>query len=114
MQPAPGARPKVRSWKDVQLIISSISVAVTLGLWSLWASREKTAAAVEAEAALPSVADTPATGPMLLPGQTLYLAGPTPQANAPVSIQEKRKHRRGGNGGGGGGGGGADAATGSS
>jgi len=113
MRPAPGARTKVRSWKDVQLIISSMSVAVTLGLWSLWAAREKTAAAVQAEAALPSVSGTPATGPTLLPGQTIYLAGPTPQAQNQVSVKEKRKHRRGGDGGGGGGGG-ADAATGSS
>ncbi len=95
MQPAPIARPKARNWKDVQLIISSVSVALSLGLWSWWASREKTES-LPTETPLPpteAVTETPV--PMLLPGQVLYLSNATPQTNAPVVNQEKPKRAQG-------------------
>jgi uncharacterized membrane protein YgcG len=119
MQGTPVGRSKPRNWKDVQLIISSISVALSLGLWSTWASRDKAEAAPAApKATMPTTEAVTATPmPLLLPGQILYLATAGPQTNAPVSSEQKPKRRKGGDGGGGGGGGGggaADAGTGSS
>jgi hypothetical protein len=122
MQTAPVPRRKVRNWKDVQLIVSSISVAVTLGLWSLWASREKPAPPVVVDTLEPSepTVTATATEPLMLPGQVIYLGAATPQAAAPVANQtnlDQPRHpkgRGGGRGGGGGGGGGANASTGSS
>jgi uncharacterized membrane protein YgcG len=119
MQPGAGPRGKVRSWKDVQLIISSIAVALSLGLWSTWASRAKPDEVVEAATPLPEI-PTPTPAPiMLLPGQILYLSTASPQSNAPLANQEQPRRRKGGDGeggggGGGGGGGAADAGTGSS
>ena len=105
---------KTRKWTDVQLIISSISMAVTLGIWSLLASREKMTARVPGEASLQTQSDAAVVpAAMLLPGETLYLNGIAPKAPTPVLLQARPNRRRGGGAGGGGGGGGG-ASTGSS
>lgn len=117
MQPGAGTPRKARSWKDAQLIISSISLGLTLGLWGLWSAREKHVSGVQDEAVLPErpVTAAPEPEPMLVPGQTLYLMAPAPQSTSTVSNQEQPKRRnRDKGGGGGGGGGGANAGTGSS
>ena len=119
MQPGTGAPRKARNWKDVQLIVSSIAMALTLGLWGVWASREKGMASIQGEskslpAPEPKVVEV---GPMLMPGQTLYLMTPAPQSSSQVSTQQNRRRRDKGDGrgdGGGGGGGGGNASTGSS
>jgi hypothetical protein len=88
-----------KGWADVQLIIGSISIAFTLGFWSLFTSREKTVSGVSAMAAMPSQPDPVAAAPLtLLPGQKLLFAGTAPQVS-PVVTNTKR--RRGGGGGGG-------------
>ena len=112
MQAGAGTPRKARNWKDAQLIISSISLALTLGLWGLWSSREKNVSGVQGEAVVPSQPETAMPDPMLLPGQTLYLMTPAPQTTATVSNQEQPKRRNKDKGGGGGGN--ADAGTGSS
>jgi hypothetical protein len=119
MQATPGSRNKGRKWKDVQLILSSISVALTLGLWGLWASRAR-AGEIKASATEAPTDSSPAAAaeaPPMLPGQVIYLAGatlqPTPEPVV-VSQPDNSKHRRGDKGGGGGGGGGGQASTGSS
>jgi hypothetical protein len=112
MQPGAGAGKKARNWKDVQLIISSISLALTLGLWGLWSSREKHVSGVQDEAVVPSRPQAAVPEPMLLPGQTLYLMTPAPETTATVSNQEQPRRRNKDKGGGGGGN--ADAGTGSS
>jgi hypothetical protein len=92
---------KTRSWTDVQLIISSVSIALTLGFWGLMASGETRAASVSGKAMLPADPEAPSLdGPMLLPGQTLFLGASPPAAPAPVTNQTKPKHRKGGDGGG--------------
>jgi hypothetical protein len=115
MQPGTGTGTgkKPRNWKDVQLIISSISLALTLGLWGMWSSREKHVAGVQDEGFIPSrpQAAVPPE-PMLLPGQTLFLMTPAPETTATVSNQEQPRRRNKDKGGGGGGN--ADAGTGSS
>lgn len=115
MQSNPGAPRKAKNWKDVQLIVSSIAMALTLGLWGFWASGEKRMATIQGEskplpAPEPKVAEV---GPMLMPGQTLYLMTPAPENTATVSNQEQPK-RRNRDRDKGGGGGNADAGTGSS
>lgn len=111
-----GAGRKARNWRDAQLIISSISLALTLGLWGLWSSREKHISGVQDEAFIPAPPETAAPEPMLLPGQTLFLMTPAPQSTSTVADQQptRRNRDKGGGGGGGGGGGNADAGTGSS
>lgn len=107
---------KTRNWTDVELIISSVSVALTLGFWGLFASRQKTGADVVGQVALVSSSTnnsiTSQTGvpTSLVTGQTIFFGAATPPPL--VSSQPKPRHR--GGGGGGGGGGGAAASTGSS
>jgi hypothetical protein len=102
-----------RNWTDVQLIISSISIAFTLGFWGLLAGGEKRVAGVQALADLPAQPDGLAAAPMLLPGQVLYLGAVAPQTAAPVASTTQPRRRRGG-GGGRSGGGGPAGGTGSS
>lgn len=110
---------KYRNWTDAELIISSISIALTLGFWGLFASRQKVGADVLGQVSLvsssggpPPVAATslPAT---LVPGQAVFFGATTPQPLSPVASQPQPRHR-GGGGGRGGGSGGAVAKTGSS
>lgn len=107
-----------RNWTDVQLIVSSISIALTLGFWGLFASREKRVAPVVGEASDPAPTDalTP-TSTALLPGQIFYVNGATPSALPTVVAQTQPKRRKDGDKGGGGdrgGGGGGGGSTGSS
>jgi hypothetical protein len=99
---------KSRNWTDVQLIISSISIAVSLGFWGVMASKEKVAASVEGEALLPTGSGGLASmTDVLVPGQTILLGAPAPAP--PVTQQKSKRNRRGD-----GGGGAAVASTGSS
>ncbi len=95
---------KARNWTDVQLIISSISIALTLGFWSVLASRDKVIAGAAGDANLPDTANTPAVSqPALVPGQKIILglAGSTPAPGALTQPQPRRsKDRAGGSGGG--------------
>ena len=112
---------KSKNFTDVQLIVSSISIAVTLGLWSLFASHEKTGAGVSGDVLMPSQPDALASNTTtiypttLLPGQKLILGSTLPasqqaqQSQQPASTSSGRRGRGGGGGGGGGG-----ASTGSS
>jgi hypothetical protein len=116
---------KSKSWTDVQLIISSFSIALTLGFWGIFASREKTVAGVTGQAVVPQQPDALVSSsvPALLPGQKLLFGGANPQVLSTIQPQTQvppkqiivptKKH--GGKGGGGGGGGGSpNAGTGSS
>jgi len=113
---------KSKNWTDVRLIISSISVALTIGFWGLFASREKSGAGVTGEVTVPTQPDTlvSSASPGLLPGQKLLFGGINPQSlsqlQTPMPAKPQqivvtvKKH----GGGGGGGGGGNHASTGSS
>jgi hypothetical protein len=95
---------KSKSRTDVQWVISSISLAATVGLWGLFASTEKKIAGVTSEATIPSQPDPilASAVPTLLPGQRLLLAGAAPQApTQPSPTVVTRNRRRGGGGGGG-------------
>lgn len=99
---------KSRNWTDVQMLISSISIAITLGVWGLFATQEKAGASVSGNASLSTQPD-PVTSntSFLLPGQTLYFGGATsslqqptvqPTAQAPVT-NSTRGGRNGGSSG---------------
>ena len=106
---------KSKKFTDVQLIISSISIALTLGFWSLFASREKTGASVIGEVQMPNQPDALAVttaSTTLLPGQKIIFSGTVPQQQPQPTTAPTSTSRRGRGGGGGGGGG--HASTGSS
>jgi hypothetical protein len=101
---------KSKSWADIQMIISSISIAVTLGFWSLFSSSQKVKSGVSADANFPSQPDpsTISQNDMLVPGQVMLLNGsnlaqqsatPTSQVTQAPAVQ--RKHKGGGGSGGG-------------
>lgn len=97
---------KSKSRTDVQWIISSISLAITLGLWALFASAEKRTAGVSGQVTLvssPTDQQVLVTqqAPMLLPGQVLLFGGTAPQASQQTVITTAggtvRRHSGGGN-----------------
>ena len=98
---------KPKSRTDVQWVISSLSLAVTVGLWGLFASQAKRVAGVTAQVAVPQQPDQIVVSqpPSLLPGQKLLFGGTAPQPQVTI-VRAKR--------GGGDGGGGGSASTGSS
>jgi len=95
--------PKSKSWTDIQMIISSIAIAITLGLWSLFSGPQKKNASVTGEVIVPPQPQNTSvvTQPQLAPGQKLLFGGTAPRQKVVVV-----------NGGGGGGGGAAPAANG--
>lgn len=98
---------KSKNWTDIQFIISSISVAITLGLWAVFASQQKTGVGVAGEVVVPTQGPDPivAPPPQLLPGQKLLLGGTAPQPPQQIVVTKR---------GGGGKKGGGAATTGSS
>ncbi len=104
---------KTRNWTDVELIMSSVSIALTLGFWGLFASKQKVGANVLGEVSLVSApGTTTASAPIpttLVPGQVVYFGAgaATPQAPGSVATQTQVRHRGGGGGSSGGGSGGA-------
>jgi len=112
---------KSKNLTDVQLIISSISVVLTIGFWGLFASREKSGVGVTGEVVVPTQPDTlvSSASPGLLPGQKLLFSGISPQSLSQLQTLTPEKPQQiviiaKKNGGGGGGGGGTHASTGSS
>ncbi len=97
---------KPRSRTDVQWVISSVSLAVTLGLWGLFVGHEKRGAGVAAQVAFAPQTDqviVTQTQPQLLaPGQVLLFGGTAPQTQQTVITQTvtQGRSRHGGGGGG--------------
>jgi hypothetical protein len=75
-----------KSWNEIEILISTIAIALTLSLWNLFASKETaSAAAAYTSATLPPQPDTstivsitPTPSLMLQPGQVLLLGGALP------------------------------------
>ena len=107
---------KPKSRTDVQWVISSLSLAVTVGLWGLFASSEKRGAGVAGQVVVPPqpqqtdqvVVSQPAG---LLPGQKLLFGGTAPQPSQVIVTTRSHGGGGGGAGGGGGGGGGGGHAS---
>ena len=105
-----------RNWTDIRMIFSSISVAVTLGFWGLFASTEKTksGAVEQINSNTPDPVALPQPQMMLLPGQKLLFGSTTSPQPQTVTVVKSNKSKKGGGGGGGGGGGPVGGTTGSS
>src|SRR5512140_1088928 len=92
---------KTRNRTDVQWVISSVSLAVTLGLWGLFAGHEKKGAGVVGQVAFDQPADQQVVvsqPQMLAPGQVLLFSGtaPQPQSQQQVVVTQSRSKHRGG------------------
>lgn len=107
-------KPATRNWNDTQMIIATISMAMTLGFWNLFAGPDREAAAKRAEeeaaqmVAQKAVLAPQATATPLVPTQstlqgngTIFLGGSAPQTQIIVPASRRGK----------GGGGGAAAST---
>ncbi len=77
---------KSKFHSDVQWVISSVSLAATLGLWGLFASADRKGAGVSGQVTLvqppdpqPVVVTQPMQSQTLLPGQVLLFGGTAPQ-----------------------------------
>lgn len=108
---------KSRTRTDVQWIISSVSLAVTLGLWGLLSSGQKKVAGVAGEVQVAPPPDqvvvTATQTQTLLPGQVLLFGGTSPQP-AQTIVKTVTTNSGGSTKRHGGGGGGGAASTGSS
>ena len=103
-------KPAPRNWNDIQLVIATGSMALTLAFWNLFAGpdRESAMKRAQEQAALPPSQPTQIAAPVVeaqpslqtsaLPTGPILLGGSAPQTQITVV--------RGGGGGGGGGSGG--------
>jgi hypothetical protein len=111
-------KPSPRNWNDIQIVIATISMALTLAFWNLFAGpdRETAAKRAQEQAALPS---PPQPAQITAPVQP-NLQSTTLQGNGPILLGGSAPQTQiivqnsGRNGGGGGGGGGGATSTGSS
>ena len=103
-------KPASRNWNDVQIAIATISMALTLAFWNLFAGpdRESAAKRAQEQAALPPPQPVQVAAPVVDVQPTL--PSPTPlQGNGPILLGGKAPQtniivQTGGGGGGGGGG----------
>jgi uncharacterized membrane protein YgcG len=126
MAPNSPNKPASRNWNDIQMLLAALAMALTLGLWNLFAGPDR---ALAKESAQPTelpppqpVAEQPTAAPTALPQVKIYLGGVAPQTQ--ITITNVRKGGGGGGGGGtlpgtgggggSGGGGGGGGGTGSS
>ena len=94
-------KPSPKSWADVQLVITSISVALTLGFWNLFASpEERPLGGGGAEADLQAQpAGSIVTRLPLQVGQVVILNGAAPQVQSQPQAATSRSRKNKGGGG---------------
>lgn len=89
-----------KNWNDIRMIFSSISVALTLGFWGLFASTEKVkgGAASQTDSTAPDSVASPQPQMMLLPGQKLLFGSTASPQTQTVTVAQpsKRKKNNGG------------------
>jgi hypothetical protein len=114
------AQPNARNWNDVQTALATAAIVTTLGMWNLFATPAKTAAAQtqepkEPDPTLPPTEPPATPEPTLMPHvKVMFTQVPTQTTNVvPQTQQEtkKKKKKKKDNGGGGGGGGGSSSVT---
>ncbi len=115
MAPNTPNKPAPRNWNDIQMFLAALSMALTLGLWNLFAGPDRALAKENiqpTEVPPQPVSEQPTVAaPTALPQVKIYLGGVAPQTQITVT------NVRGGGGGGGGAslpGGGGGGGTGSS
>jgi hypothetical protein len=68
-------KPTARNWNDIQIVIATISMALTLGLWNLFAGPDRETALKRAQ----EQAQAQPTQPMVQsPSAVIVQPGPTP------------------------------------
>lgn len=99
-------KPAGRGWSDIQMVLAALTMALTLGLWNLFAQPDRVAAEQQPKDAPnlpPTEAASTLAAPAVAPTQTgpikILLGGVAPQTV--ITVQQPS---RGGGGGGGGGG----------
>ncbi len=116
-------KPASRNWNDIQIMIATGSMALTLIFWNLFAGpdRETAVKRAQEQASIPPPQPVQAAAPMVEVQPTLQST--TLQGNGPILLGGSAPRTQiiiqgggggGGDGGGAGGGGGAVASTGSS
>ena len=110
-------KPNTRNWNDVQLVIVSIALVLTLILWNAFAGPDRVKAGGNASPTTPATAtslptDVVALTPTPLPEIKIMFGGTPPGQTASVPVQPRP--RGGGGGGSGGGSGGGGGGTGGS
>jgi len=105
-------KPKLHNWNDVQIMLATISIAATLGLWNVFAEPVKTVTAqVQDEPVAPPLPTTetspvavePTAMPQIQPQTKIMFTQAAPQASNVVQPQKVKKKKNNNNGGGGGG-----------
>jgi hypothetical protein len=80
------AKPNSRNWNDIQIVIAAVSMALTLGLWNLFAGPDREVALQRAQT--PPSIEPPAaptiTQPAAPAGGILLLGGSAPQTTVIV------------------------------
>ncbi|MBK9924095.1 MAG: hypothetical protein IPP66_02280 [Anaerolineales bacterium] len=98
------SKPNTRNWNDVQVAIATGAIAVTLGLWNLFAQPANT---VNAQAVLPTITPPPteppmAVGPSTIPQAKIIFTQTAPRNVVITQQQQSPKKNNNNNGGGGG------------
>jgi hypothetical protein len=107
-------KPASRKWNDIQIVIATVSMALTLAFWNLFAGPDRETAVKRAQerAALPPPQPAEITAPVQPTAQSttlqgngpILLGGSAPQTQ--IIIQSGGRNGGGGSGGSGGGSGG--------
>lgn len=105
------AKPRTRTWNDVQTAIATVAIVATLGLWNLFAapSKAKAQAVPTSEPVLPPPTEAPVeTVPAVMPQVKIMFTQAAPQTTAVQQVQnnqqqqkKKKKDKNNDNGGGG-------------
>ena len=89
-------KPASRSWTDIQMVLAAFSMALTLGLWNLFAEPDRVAAADQKAQQAPDVPVTDVTPTLAAPAvptQTgpikILLGGLAPQTT--IVVQQARR-----------------------
>ncbi len=93
-----------KKWSDVEIAIATVSIAVTLGLWNVFAAPQQKNGTPQVNATVaPPPTDVPVTLslPTVMPEVKILLGGKAPQIQAPAQVQASapttpRKHRSSG------------------
>ena len=107
-------KPAPRNWNDIQVAIATISMAVTLAFWNMFAGPDRESAVKRAQEQAAVLPQQPAVA-----AAPIVMAPPTALANGKILFGGKAPRtqiivQQSGGGGGGGGGGGAVTSTSSS
>jgi hypothetical protein len=89
------AKPASRSWNDVQTAIAAVAVVTTLGLWNVFATPAKTAAAKTDEPVIPPTEPPATQAPVVMPQvKIMFTPQVTPQQNTVVQQPQNNNKKK--------------------